>query len=123
MSKVKNNFSVVNLKTSKQLESTVVSNIEDRNYAYYLIVNKWDDVCNYFNDQLPSDGITDLNVIDIFDVRNPLGVIRSAIKSHRETISTACLQSYDQLPMMVVIHKSFPRVVTYNGSIGAELGM
>jgi len=25
--------------------------------------------------------------------------------------------------MLVVIHKSFPRVVAYNGSVGAEIGI
>ena len=70
-----------------------------------------------------NDGTTDLNVIDIFDVPNALDVIKSSIKSHRETISTSCLSKYDQLPMLVVIHKSFPRVVSYNGSVGAEVGI
>jgi len=123
MSKQKNNFKSTNIYNSKHLESVVTSNIEGKQNSYYLITNTWDDVCSYFNDNLPSDGTTDLNVIDIFNVPNALDVIRTAIKSHRETISTSCLSKYDQLPMLIVIHKSFPRVVTYNGSVGAEIGI
>tara|TARA_R100001079_G_C4361935_1_gene115416 strand:- start:90 stop:461 length:372 start_codon:yes stop_codon:yes gene_type:complete len=123
MSKQKNNFKSTKIRNSKHLESVVTSNIEGKQNSYYLITNTWDSVCNYFNDNLPSDGTTDLNVIDIFNVPNALDVIRTAIKSHRETISTSCLSKYDQLPMLIVIHKSFPRVVTYNGSVGAEIGI
>ncbi len=123
MSKQKNNFKTSKIHNSKHLESVVTANIEGKQNSYYLITNSWDKVCNYFNDRLPIDGFTDLNVVDIFNVPNALDVIRSAIKSHRETISTACLSRYDQLPMLVVIHKSFPRVVSYNGSVGAEIGI
>ena len=123
MSKQKNNFKTNKIFNTKHLESVVNSNIDGKQNSYYLITNTWDKVCNYFNDRLPNDGITDLNVIDIFNVPNALDVIKSAIKSHRETISTACLSRYDQLPMLVVIHKTFPRVVSYNGSVGAELGI
>jgi len=123
MSKQKNNFKTSRVYNSKHLESIVTSNIEGKQNSYYLITNSWDKVCNYFNDRLPSEGTTDLNVVDIFNVPNALDVIKSAIKSHRETISTACLSKYDQLPMLVVIHKSFPRVVSYNGSVGAEIGV
>jgi hypothetical protein len=123
MSKQKTNFSSVRVDNSKHLESIVQSNIDGKNTSYYLITNQWDIPCKYFNDNLPSEGDTDLNVIDIFDVPNALDIIKSAIKSNRETISTSCLSKYDQLPMLVVIHKSFPRVVTYNGSVGAELGI
>jgi len=123
MSKQKTNFTSVRVNNSKHLESIVQSNIDGKNTSYYLITNQWDTPCKYFNDNLPSEGDTDLNVIDIFDVPNALDVIKSAIKSNRETISTSCLSKYDQLPMLVVIHKSFPRVVTYNGSVGAELGI
>ena len=122
MSKQKNNFKSTKIYNSKHLESVVTSNIEGKKNSYYLITNTWDNVCNYFNDNLPSDGTTDLNVIDIFNVPNALDVIRTAIKSHRETISTSCLSKYDQLTMLIVIHKSFPRVVT-NGSVGAEIGI
>ena len=123
MSKQKNNFKTNKVYNTKHLESVVNSNIDSKQNSYYLITNSWDKVCNYFNDRLPSDGTTDLNVIDIFNVPNALDVIKSAIKSHRETISTSCLSKYDQLPMLVVIHKTFPRVVTYNGSVGAEIGI
>jgi len=123
MSKQKNNFKTSKIYNSKHLESVVKTSIESKQNSYYLITNTWDKVCNYFNDRLPFDGTTDLNVIDIFNVPNALDVIKTAIKSHRETISTSCLARYDQLPMLVVIHKSFPRVVSYNGSVGAEIGV
>lgn len=123
MSKHKANFKSTKISNSKHLDSLVKTNVEGKSTSYYLITNSWDDVCNYFNDRLPNDGTTDLNVVDIFNIPNALDVIKSAIKSHRETISTACLSRYTQLPMLVVIHKSFPRVVSYNGSVGAEIGV
>ena len=123
MSKSKSNFKTNKVYNTKHLDSIVTSNIEGKQNSYYLITNSWDKVCGYFNDRLPVEGTVDLNVVDIFNVPNALDVIKSAIKSHRETISTACLSRYDQLPMLVVIHKSFPRVVTYNGSVGAEIGI
>ncbi len=123
MNKPKNNFKSTKVYNSKHLESLVTSGIENKRNSYYLITNSWDKVCDYFNKKLPTDGATNLNVIDIFNIPNALDVIKTAIKSHRETISTSCLSRYDQLPMLIVIHKSFPRVVTYNGSVGAELGI
>lgn len=105
------------------MDAVVTDSIENKKTAYYLITNQWDKPCEYFNARLPTDGDVDLNVIDIFDVPNCLDVIRSSIKSHRETVSTSCLSSYQQLPLLVVIHKSFPRLVSYNGSVGAELGI
>ena len=123
MSKHKNNFSSVRVKNSKHLESIVTSNIEEKNTSHYLIINQWDKPCKFFEERIPSEGGKDLYVVDIFDVPNVLDVIKSSIKSQRETISTSCLSNYDQLPMLVVIHKSFPRVVSYNGSVGAELGI
>ena len=123
MSKYKTNFKASKVFNSKHLDTIVKSNVEGKTTSYYLITNSWDGVCNYFNERLPNDGVTDLNVVDIFNIPNALDVIRSSIKSHRETISTACLSRYTQLPMLVVIHKSFPRVVSYNGSVGAEIGV
>lgn len=123
MSRIKNNFKEKRIRNSKHLDSVVSSNISEKKTAHYFITNNWDKSCEYFNSNLPQDGDTDLNVIDIFDIPNCLDVIRSSIKEQRETISTACLFSYSQLPMLVVIHKSFPRVVSYNGSVGAELGI
>jgi hypothetical protein len=123
MSKPKNSFKSHKIYNSKHLESIVKSSIEDKQNSYYLITNSWDKVCNYFNANLPNDGDTNLHVVDIFNVPNALDVIKNAIKSHRETISTSCLSKYDQLPMLVVVHKSFPRVVSYNGSVGAEIGI
>jgi hypothetical protein len=123
MSKKKNNFVSVPVRNSKHLESVVSSNIESKKTSYYLITNQWDKPCKYFNDRLPMEGTVDLYVVDIFKVPNCLDLIKSCIKEHRETISTSCLSKYEQLPMLVVIHKSFPRVVSYNGSVGAELGI
>jgi hypothetical protein len=123
MVKAKNNFNPLKVKNSKHLETIVSTNIEEKKTSHYLIVNEWDSPCKYFLDNLPTGGDCDLNVIDIFDVPNALDIIKSVIKSNRETISTSCLSTYDQLPILVVIHKTFPRVVTYNGSVGAELGI
>ena len=123
MPRVKNNFRSHHIRNSKHLDSVVTSNMENKRTSHYLITNQWDKPCKFFQECIPSDGDTDLNIVDIFDVPNCLDVIRSSIKSHKETISTACLSEYSQLPMLVVVHKSFPRVVSYNGSVGAELGV
>jgi hypothetical protein len=141
MPQKKSNFYPVKIRNIGHLRSVVKSNIEDKNSAYYLIVNQWDSACNYFSDKLDWDSprwdnSTDLNVIDIFDIRSdiqmgdrdpnyrdPLAVIRSTIKSHRDTISTSCLNYSDPLPLLVVVHKTFPRMFSYNGAIGAELGV
>ena len=123
MPRTKNSFKAFRIRNSKHLSSVVTSNIEEKKTSHYLITNQWDKPCVFFNDRIPQDGETDLYVVDIFDVPNCLDVIRTSIKSHKETISTACLSEYTQLPMLVVIHKSFPRVVSYNGSVGAELGI
>ena len=123
MNKKKNNFHSVKVKNSKQLEFVINSNIASKSTSYYLITNEWDKPCKFFNERLPEEGDSELYVIDIFKVPNCLDVIKTSIKSHRDTISTSCLNRYEQLPMLVVIHKSFPRVVSYNGSVGAELGI
>ena len=123
MPKTKNSFRSYRIRNSKHLDSVVTSNMENKKTSYYLITNQWDKPCEFFNSRLPQGGESDLNIIDIFDIPNCLDVIRNSIKSHKETISTACLAEYSQLPMLVVIHKSFPRVVSYNGSVGAELGI
>tara|TARA_R100001510_G_C7609556_1_gene173549 strand:+ start:571 stop:942 length:372 start_codon:yes stop_codon:yes gene_type:complete len=123
MPRAKNNFRTNRIRNSKHLSSVVKNNISEKKTSHYLITNQWDKPCEFFNRNLPEGGESDLNVIDIFDVPNCLDVIRTSIKEQRETISTACLSNYTQLPMLVVIHKSFPRVVNYNGSVGAELGI
>lgn len=123
MSKRKTNFNAVRIRNSKHLESVIEANIENRGNSYYLILNQWDTAPQYFWNRLPEGGDVDLYVIDTFDVPNVLDIMRSNIKSFKETISTTCLSNYDQLPMLVVMHKAFPRVVTYNGSISAELGI
>lgn len=123
MSKRKTNFNAVRIRNSKHLETVIEANIENRGNSYYLILNQWDTAPQYFWNRLPEGGDVDLYVIDTFDVPNVLDIMRSNIKSFKETISTTCLSNYDQLPMLVVMHKAFPRVVTYNGSISAELGI
>ena len=143
MGNQKNKFNPVAIRNISNLRYVVASNIEAKKSAYYLIVNQWDDACKYFNDRLDWDtpateDSIDLNVIDIFNIRtdvqnanknNPPKHSRRPIrnkpkiKAHRETISTSCLHSYDPLPLLVIVHKTFPRMVSYNGAIGAELGM
>ena len=78
MSKQKNNFKANRVYNSKHLDSIVTSNIEAKQNSYYLITNTWDKVCNYFNERLPIEGTTNLNVVDIFNVPNALDIIKSA---------------------------------------------
>ena len=114
------------IKTSRHLAEVVKSNIEAKCKSYYLITNEWDKACQTFNALLDTPLVEDqaqVNVINTFDVPNVLDTLRSAIKSNKETISTACLSDFANLPMLVVLHRSFPRVVGYNGSIAAELGV
>lgn len=113
----------MNLTTSEELELAVVENLTERETAYYLITNDWDTAPKWFKDHLKENEGYPTFIVDIFDVPNTLGVISSAVKSVKETISTKPLAEYSQLPMLVVISKNFLRVVTYNGSIGAELGL
>tara|TARA_R110000782_G_scaffold184388_2_gene274706 strand:+ start:77050 stop:77436 length:387 start_codon:yes stop_codon:yes gene_type:complete len=120
-------FFAEDMLSSKHLDATIKDNINDKKKSYYLIVNEWDDPCKVFRSLL-SDHPDYLNkapvhVIDTFNVPNALGVIRSSIKEYKETISTSCLSGYSSLPMLVVLHKAFPRIVTYNGGISAELGV
>ena len=72
MSKHKANFKSTKVFNSKHLDSLVKTNVESKSTSYYLITNSWDDVCNHFNDRLPSDGTTDLNVVDIFNILAPV---------------------------------------------------
>lgn len=109
------------IRSSKHLESVINKSIEGKEVTHYLIVNEWDKVCNTFKESLPVETSKDVYVIDIFNVPNAMEVIRSCIKSVKETISTKSLSYSSQLPMMVILHKTFPRVVEYNGSIAAEL--
>lgn len=111
----------------QELEAIVTSSIENKEVSYYLILNEWDKASHYFKSkvaQLEGFGAQDtVNVIDIFDVPNVLQVIKSCINSSKGTVSTACLNTFPKVPLMVVLHKAFPRVVDYNGSIAAELGL
>ena len=145
MTRRKNNFSTVRIKTSKHLQEVVGTNITSDDLSYYLILNTWDKPSEYIWDRLPGEGGTkDLNVIDIFDIPNVLSQMRSIVaKTPRQlrgnddsstgsSIPYSWLSGYSQLPMLVVLHsvtnKSgkqtlYPRMVTYNGSIVAELGI
>lgn len=119
-------------------------NITSDDLSYYLILNTWDKPSKYIWDRLPGqEGTKDLNVIDIFDIPNVLSQMRSIVaktprqmKAGEDSSSNAIpyswLSGYSQLPMLVVLHsvtnKSgkqtlYPRMVTYNGSIVAELGI
>lgn len=144
MHRRKNNFSSVRIKTSKHLQEVMSKNITSDDLSYYLILNTWDKPSKYIWDRLPDQGgTTDLNVIDIFDIPNVLSQMRSIVAktprqmkvgedSSSNAIPYSWLSGYSQLPMLVVLHsvtnKSgkqtlYPRMVTYNGSIVAELGI
>ena len=103
--KIQNNFRTVRVISSNELDSIVRSEIQAKNVSNYLFVNTWDDVCQYFNAHL--DHLDDLGtrenlyVIDIFDIPNGLGIIRSAIKDYKETMSVSSIQNYTKMPMMV----------------------
>ena len=124
--KTQNNFRTVRVTSSNELDSIVRSEIQAKSVSQFLFVNTWDDVCQHFNKHLES--LNDLGsqgnlfVINIFDVPNGLGIIRSAIKDYKETMSTTSIQNYTKLPMMVRLHGAFPVLVDYNGSIAAEIG-
>tara|TARA_R110000851_G_scaffold229758_1_gene382446 strand:+ start:6438 stop:6824 length:387 start_codon:yes stop_codon:yes gene_type:complete len=114
------------IRNSKHLEFIVKKNIDDKSVAHYLIVNSWDDVSKWFLDNLPIPSIQlgssiNLYVVDIFDVPNAMDTFRYCVKSNKETISTTALAFSSQLPNLVVIHKTFPRMVENNGAIAAEL--
>tara|TARA_R110002126_G_scaffold8408_6_gene39861 strand:- start:1484 stop:1855 length:372 start_codon:yes stop_codon:yes gene_type:complete len=111
------------VRNSKHLEFIVKRNIEDKNISHYLIVNSWDDVSKWFTDNIPLESNTNLYVVDIFDVPNAMDTFRYCIKDTKETISTTSLAFSTQLPILVVLHKTFPRVVDSNGAIAYELGI
>ena len=111
------------VRNSKQLESIVKRNIDDKSIAHYLIVNSWDDASKYFMDNLPVESNMNLYVVDIFDVPNAMDTFRYCIKDHKQTISTTSLTFSTQLPILVVINKAFPRVFPFNGAIGFELNI
>lgn len=117
----------VDISNSDSLENIVRGNIEEgAETSYYLILNSWDKVSLNFRNIIAksdNDGPNTVNVVDIFDIPNVFGVIKSAIQESRETISTVSLKSIPKVPCLVVLHKAFPRVVDYNGSILAELGL
>jgi len=134
MSRQKNNFTTLSVKNSKHLQEVMINNIKGNELSYYLILNTWDAPSDFIWDRLPSGGTKDLNVVDIFDIPNVLSQMRSIVtrESSKEDIPYSWLSGYTQLPMLVVLHNVttnsgkqnlFPRMVTYNGSILAELGL
>jgi len=121
------NFKPIYVREVEQLEFLLRENIEGKETSYWLFVNGWDKPNDYFLNKLSEaekfDGTNTVYVIDIWDIPNGLNVIRSVIQELRETISTNAIRSYTRLPMLVVLHKAFPRMVDYSGSIAAELGL
>tara|TARA_R110002094_G_scaffold40613_4_gene52974 strand:+ start:470 stop:847 length:378 start_codon:yes stop_codon:yes gene_type:complete len=109
------------VRNSKQLESVVKRNIDEKIVAHYLVVNQWDPVSVHFVDNIPIGSQKNIYVVDIFDIPNAMDTFRYCVKANKETISTTNLTFSAQLPVMVVIHKTFPRVVESNGAIESEL--
>lgn len=114
-------------RSARQLEDVVKGNASESQLSYYLIVNSWEKVCNVFEDTVAArfspDSEVPLSIIDIMDVPNCLEVMRSAIRESKETINTSALNNYHPLPMLVVMHKAFPRMVSHTCSISTELGL
>lgn len=122
-----NDFSPVWVRTSVELEQIIRDSIQNREISYYLFLNEWDTPCKYFKRKLEEaeklGGTHNVNVINTFDIPNGLALLRASIQELKETISTSAIRNYTGLPMLVVLHKAFPRVVAYSGSISAELGL
>tara|TARA_R110000772_G_scaffold238180_2_gene350201 strand:+ start:374 stop:763 length:390 start_codon:yes stop_codon:yes gene_type:complete len=129
MQKPASNFLLNFVRSSGALKRVVEGNIQDKENAYYLFVNDWDEVSKVLLNRLMDSSLDvthpkgTVNIINTFDVPNGLNIIRESIQSFRETITLAPLKSYSKIPMMVVLHKAFPRVVDYNGSLFVELGV
>jgi len=115
------------VKTSNHLEEIVKENINSKGVSYYFFYAEWDLASSYFVKKLQENecnGSQNLvYCIDIFDIPNGLGILKSAIKDYRETMSTNQIQNYTKIPMLVRMHGGYPVVVDYNGAIGAELGV
>jgi hypothetical protein len=121
-------FKPVWVKSSNELEAILTKNIKSNVVSHYLILNEWESVCNYFLDELKSrDNLPDpcdtVYVINIFDIENPLGIMRSVISQFKDSINTNNIRTYTGMPMMVRIHGAYPVPVHYTGSISAELGL
>ena len=56
-------------------------------------------------------------IVDIFDVHNPLGVMKSVLRDESQR------QRYTQLPMLVKLQGSQPIIIRYTGLIAHELGI
>lgn len=127
MKKRANEFAPRWITSSSHLEEVIKQNLQGKDTHYYLFCSDWDVPSNYFYNKLSELENTGsqkiVNVVSIFDVPNGLGILKSAIKDFRETVSTAQIDNYTKVPMLVRVHGAFPVVVDYNGSIGAELGL
>lgn len=120
-------FNYVNVTSIPELERAVSDNIGDKNTSYFYFYSSWDEHSNRLAETIRKDGAEsgrgkNIYLIDIFDVPNAVGVMRSVISELKPTISLMDLR-FTKLPSMVCLHKAFPRLVEYNGSIYSELGL
>jgi hypothetical protein len=122
-----NNFTPLYIKTSFELESIVKSQIETKDTSHFLFLNAWDKPCKYLLNRLQllekSGGSKVVHVVDIFDVPNGLGIMKSMIKDFKETTSVECIRNYPTIPMLVRLHGHFPVAVTNMAPLCAELGI
>jgi len=126
-------FNVNTIELPESLAGIVDYYINNKDTSYYLIVSPWDKVSTNLlfkleekcreRDAAGGEADCDLNVVDIFNIPNALEILKYRIKEYRESITTAPLNNNSKLPLLVVMHKAFPRVVDYNGSIFVELGL
>jgi hypothetical protein len=120
-------FNPIWINNSNTLEEVVRQSVSSKEVSYFLFVNEWDKLSNYYIRALDRmqklGGNTELYVVSIFDIPNGLNVIKSVIKEFRETMSTVAIQNFTGMPMLVRLHGAFPVAVSYSGSISAELGL
>lgn len=120
-------FNYEDVSTVQQLEQVLVSNIEGKEISYYFFYSTWDDhasrLVKKIRSQAAQSGIgRNIYLIDIFDLPNAIGIIKSVLSDIRPTISQAELKFY-KIPQMVCIHKSYPRLVAFNSQLYSELGL
>lgn len=112
------------VRSTNELHSLVKDGIESKTNHYYFITNTWGDTSKVLMDSIIRlSGTTRLNVIDIFDIPNALQVIKSVIKEEKNIVSVPSLNEAQVVPCLIVVHGSYPRVVTYPGAFYSELGM
>ena len=120
-------FNYLDVYSVTQLEEIVTTNIEDKEVSYYYFYSTWDPLANKIANKIRTQGAnsgrgSNIYLIDIFDIPNAIGVMRSVITELKPTISLADLK-FAKIPQLVCLHKAFPRLVDNNGSLWAELGM